>query len=134
MNRIATTLALTVLLLAAAASAQTADSKIIARVPFDFVVGERTLPAGEYAFVRPGDHQLLVRDISGRNLLTVVTGTAQAAQPAPNTSLKFATINGQHVLVQIWTERDSSGSELYLVKAREAEKYSAVHSVSVGRR
>jgi hypothetical protein len=130
----ATTLSIAVLLFAGAASAQYNDQKITATVPFDFVVGKSTLPAGQYVFLRTGSNQLLVRDAQGHNFITVLTQSVYAKAPA-NSRLRFETIDGNHVLVQIWSGQNDGGSEIYHARdSFEEARYSAIHASSAGRR
>lgn len=133
MNRIATTLIFVVLV--TAAHAQYNDQKVTATVPFDFVVGKSTLPAGEYVFLRTGANTLLVRSPQGRSFVTVVTGPVQASEVVSRPKLRFANIAGRHVLVQVWSENDLMGSELYRAHSliREA-MYPAIHGTVAGRR
>ncbi len=138
MNRIASiasSLAVSVLLLAAAASAQYNDQKVTATIPFDFVVGQTALPAGQYVFLRTGSNQLLVRNAEGRNFATVVTGSVAATKAPKNSKLRFETVNGRHLLTQVWNEQQIIGSELYYAGSQvEFARYPAVHGISVGRR
>jgi hypothetical protein len=135
MNRIATSLTILVLSVASAASAQFNDQKITATIPFEFVVGKNTLPAGQYVFLRTGANTLVIRNPQGRSLVTVVTGPLQATEAPSNTKLRFANIAGSHVLVQVWNERDDMGSELYNAHSLiEEARYPAIHGTSAGRR
>jgi hypothetical protein len=138
MNRfasIATSLSTAVLLLAGAASAQFNDQKIAATIPFEFVVGKTMLPAGQYVFLRTGANLLLVRNAEGRNLTTVVTGSVEAPKAPKNSALRFETVNGSHVLVQVWNQHYAIGSELYHERSFvEEAKYSAIHGSNAGRR
>jgi hypothetical protein len=138
MNRmasIATSLVIAVLSLAGAASAQHDGQKLTANIPFEFVVGKTTLPAGQYVFLRTGDHTLLLRDAQGRGLYTMVTSATQAAKAPANSNIKFANIGGSHVLIQVWSEHDLTGSELYRAHALiEEARYPALHGVSAGKR
>jgi hypothetical protein len=135
MKRIATTLAIAVLLMVGAASAQYNDQKMVATIPFDFVVGKTALPAGQYVFLRTGQNQLLVRNTDGRNLTTVLTGAVETAKASSDSKLRFETVNGSHVLVQVWKEQEVIGSELYHARdAAEEAQYPAIHASSAGRR
>lgn len=138
MNRIAsitTSITIAVLLLAGAASAQYNDQKITATIPFQFVVGSSTLPPGQYVFLRPGINQLLVRNADGRNFTTVVTGSVEARKAPANSKLRFETVNGNHVLVQVWNENEAIGSEIYPARPGiEDARYPAIHGTSAGRR
>ena len=133
MNRIATTL--TFVVLVTAAHAQYNDQKVTATVPFDFVVGKSTLPAGQYVFLRTGANTLLVRSRLGRSFVTVVTGPVRASEVVSRPKLRFANIAGRHVLVQVWSENDLMGSELYRAHSLLHEAmYPAIHGTVAGRR
>ena len=138
MKRIAsilTGLSLAVLLLAAPAQAQYDGQKIISTIPFEFMIGNRSLPAGRYTFLRTGANAFLVRSADGRDLLTIITGSIQANEPSAKTKLRFANVDGQRVLVQIWKEQEAIGSELYYGHSYvELAKRPAIHGTVAGRR
>lgn len=138
MKRIAsilTGLSLAVLLFAAPAQAQFEGQKITSTIPFEFTVGNRSLPAGRYVFLRTGANVFLVRNAEGRDLLTIITGSIQANQPPTKTKLQFANVDGRHVLVQIWKEQEAIGSELYYGHSYvELAKHPAIHGTVAGRR
>jgi hypothetical protein len=135
MNRIATTLTTVVLLLATAASAQYNDQKVTVTIPFEFVVGKNTLPSGQYVFLRIGANTLLIRSPQGRSLVTVITGAVEASDVVSSPKLRFANIAGSHVLVQVWSENDVMGKELYHAHSLIQEaRYPAIHGTVAGRR
>jgi hypothetical protein len=111
MNRIAsilTGLSLAVLLFVCPAHAA---RRMTANIPFAFTVGTVSLPAGQYEFVRAGDDVVEVRDAGGRSLFTMASAPIQGNGTSEKSTLKFATVDGRHVLIQIWSERSSSGYE-----------------------
>jgi hypothetical protein len=138
MNRIAsilTSLSIVVLLFASAARAQYNDRKITATIPFEFIAGNRVLPAGQYVFLRTGANLLQIRNPEGRDLVTVSTGSVQATQLPTATKLRFSTMNGTHVLAQVWGEHEAIGSEIYHARSNvEVAKYPRIHGTSAGRR
>src|SRR2546423_15325838 len=74
-----------------AAHAQTVRSAVF-NVPFDFVIGKRTLPAGKYTvkrFVRDNDSLLLVTSADGRAVESFQTSAIQAAQAKDTAQLEF---------------------------------------------
>ena len=114
MKRIARTLAglsLAVIFFAVSALADDGQ-KISANVPFEFTVGNTMLPAGQYEFLRTADNILVVRDADGRSLFAMATPVQTQGRP-DKSLLKFATVHGRHVLVQVWDERDEVGSEIW---------------------
>jgi hypothetical protein len=133
--KFAKSLSVGVLFLASLAGAQSNEPRLMANVPFDFVVNDVKLPAGEYTFIRTGDHQLLLRNSEGNNLMTVITAVAQRNRVASDSMLRFALVDGNHVLLQIWPENDTAGIELYQANANlEAARQPAIHGIVSGRR
>lgn len=68
------------LALAVAANAQVLNTGLI-RVPFDFVAGEKQMPAGRYTVRRirsDAESALLIRSEDGRSTAVVLTGTGEA--------------------------------------------------------
>jgi len=114
MKRIAsilTGLSLAVLSFVTSAHAQYDGRKIVADIPFEFIVGSTSLPAGQYDFLRTEPQVFQVRDASGRSLLTLVAST-EPSLLHKNSGLTFATVDGQHVLVQIWDDVAGVGYDL----------------------
>ncbi len=108
---ILTGLSLAVLFLAGSAAAQTDGQRLTANIPFEFTVGNTSLPAGQYEFLRTGTNIFLVRDGDRRSLFTVSSAAIDSNALSEKSMLKFATIDGRHVLVQIWNESAENGSE-----------------------
>ena len=75
MNRILikTLLTAATLLVSAGASAQVLEQ---ATIPFDFTVGQRSFPAGNYVVVRVAPGILEVRGWKGKQLLRAMTNVA----------------------------------------------------------
>ena len=99
--------------MAVAAQAQTSGRmQLIARIPFEFKVGNATLPAGEYtvAQINPAsDHvvlQLRSRDGSAGAMvqMTTVIGKAQK-----NAQLIFNCYGNKYFFAQAWTGDEGSG-------------------------
>ena len=104
-------LALTVLLLATAAQAQTTNVK--ASIPFDFVVGDHAYTAGEYTVKSMSESSSAVRidnaDESDKGI--TLSNACSKAQPAVGTTLVFHRLGNNYFLYQIWTEGNSAGRE-----------------------
>lgn len=116
MNRIAsilTGLSLAVLFLVASAYAQSDGKRMTANIPFEFTVGSISLPAGQYEFLRTGaeGNIVRVRGVDGRSQFSLISASIQGDGPAEKSMLKFATVDGRHVLVQIWNGHSLSGTE-----------------------
>jgi hypothetical protein len=126
-------LALTVLLLATAAQAQTTNVK--ASIPFDFVVGDHAYPAGEYTVKSLPQSSDAIRidnaDESEKGM--TLSNACSKAQPAEGTTLVFQRLGGNYFLYQIWTEGNSAGREFLMSKAevKIAKNYSKPELVIV---
>ena len=79
---------------------------IFVHVPFEFVVGEKRLPAGDYTVRRillDSDKTLLIRSADGRATATVHTSDAGKRAAAAQANLVFAQYGEQYFLAQVWT-------------------------------
>jgi hypothetical protein len=100
--------------LAATSYAQSARRTVIL-IPFDFVAGEKTLPAGTYRIepVRRDSYTAWeVQSTSAAAVAVVMTsalgGNAAGAEPR----LVFQKYGGTHVLAQVWPSGDMAGREV----------------------
>jgi hypothetical protein len=109
--------ALTVLLMATAAQAQ--QTAVKADVPFDFVVGDRAYPAGEYTIKSMSDNGIPVRiDSTQEGAMGIALSNACVGSgPANSTKLVFHRLGDHYFLYQIWTEGNSAGREFAKSKA-----------------
>jgi hypothetical protein len=111
-------LALTVLLLATAAQAQTTNVK--ANIPFGFVVGDHAYTAGEYTVKSMSQSSSAIRidnaDESEKGI--TLSNVCSKAQPAVGTTLVFQRLGDSYFLYQIWTEGSSSGREFRMSKTQ----------------
>ena len=112
------------------ASAQTARP-VVVEIPFEFFVGEKSLPAGTYIvrrLVRDSDKTLLIQSRDGDRALTVSTNVVETRDEQKTTKLNFRKIGDQYFLSQIWTagarvgrETGKSPLERELSKRRKAD-------------
>ena len=110
-------LGLTVLLLATAAPAQ--QTNVTATVPFDFMVGDRAYPAGEYAVKSLSGNGIVLRieNIQASDKVIVLTNSCTSVQRAAGTKLVFQRLGDNYFLYQIWTAGNSAGREFVMSKA-----------------
>ena len=108
--------------LAVSTSAQSTGT-IKVNIPFEFAFGGHLFPAGEYVLVQPEQHTLQLRDANGRTTAQAFTQGIESSAAAPATTLKFNVSEGQHDLVEVWREQDSSGQRLYPVKTQKTAKH-----------
>ena len=109
--------ALTVLLLATAAQAQTTNVK--ASIPFDFVVGDHAYSAGEYTVksLSQGSAAIRIDNADESEKGITLSNACSKAQPAVGTTLVFQRLGDNYFLYQIWTEGNSLGREFPMSKA-----------------
>ena len=109
-------LALTVLLLASAAQAQTTNIK--ASIPFDFVVGDHAYSAGDYTVKSMSQNSGAIRidnaDESEKGI--TLSDACEKAHPATQTILVFQRLGDNYFLSQVWTEGSSTGREFRMSK------------------
>lgn len=102
-------IALAVLLMATAAHAQ--QTIVTATVPFNFVVGDRAHPAGDYSFKNNG----VVLTITNAEKMVgemILSQACESATPSAETKLVFDRMGGVYFLRQIWVAANSDGREL----------------------
>lgn len=101
--------ALAVLLMATTAQAQ--QRTVSATVPFNFVVGDRSYPAGEYLFRNSGAVLMITNAEQAKTDITF-SNACEGVTPSANTKLVFDSMSGYYFLRQIWIEGYSSGRAL----------------------
>src|ERR1700688_5283912 len=102
---------LAVLLLAPPARAQQTGVK--ADVPFDFVVGNRAYPAGEYLLKAALDDGGIIR-IENMNEVSAAFASSNPCSkgtPSARTSIVFHRMGGHYFLYRMWTAGDLTGRE-----------------------
>jgi len=100
------------LFMATAANAQ--QTKMTATVPFDFVVGDRAYPAGDYSLRTVTDNGTVIRignmqEIGGG--ANVLSNTCTSVEPSKTTKLVFRRMGDYYFLYQVWTAGNTSGRE-----------------------
>jgi hypothetical protein len=89
-----------------------------AKIPFDFTVGGKTLPAGVYRVIpTTTTNVLLMRSEDGREGVLIQTNGVQTRLNQDNTKLVFRRYDDQHFLAQIWTAEDRTMCELQKSRA-----------------
>ena len=111
--------------LLAVSAAQAQESRVKANIPFDFVVGDQVMPAGEYQVSPIGGSGQAISILSEdrKSTALVVTSACATSGPSKNTKLVFHALGGRYFLSQIWTAGYSQGRQLHESKAeRELAK------------
>ena len=112
--------ALTVLLLATAAQAQTTNVK--ASIPFGFVVGDHAYSAGEYTVksVSQGSAAIRIDSADESEKGITLSNACSKAHPAVGTTLVFHRLGDNYFLYQIWTDGNSAGRQ-FRVSEKEVQ-------------
>lgn len=98
----------------AAAQFVRAQEPLVAHIPFAFVAGNTSLPAGEYRVQKVSDRSpaLLIRCTEGSPAIMVMTRAASVNAPQQNSKLVFRRYGNRYFLVQVWSAGSSRGREL----------------------
>jgi hypothetical protein len=83
---------------------------IVANIPFDFIVRDKTLPAGEYTVTRAGQGVLLIRSLDCTAKMFFTTNTVESAKTRDE--LVFNHTGDKYFLSRVWTAGNNIGSEL----------------------
>ena len=96
------------LVLGFAASAQQVNVR--AKVPFDFLLGDKVYPSGEYALqtVMANNASLYIKNEEKAKPALLLTDLQTVAKPAPRTELVFHRMGNTYFLYQVWV----AGSEV----------------------
>ena len=112
---VATLVLTTIASLASAAKAQgNANTGMVAHIPFEFSVGDKTLPAGEYTVrtvnANSATKVLQIRSTSGSSSAFLMTRCV-VGKLQDNAQLIFHRYGNEHFLAQAWMPADSFGMQ-----------------------
>lgn len=112
-----TSLIVVVLLFTAAGYSQFMQQPVLkADIPFEFNIGKKTFPAGEYRVVKIAPHTLALRNGNDRFLASIVTAPVLSLNARSTPKLKFEFADGQYVLSEVWPSGSSTGYQLSMPK------------------
>lgn len=105
-------LGLGLLMATAFAYAQTGVVKM--NIPFNFIVGKTTLPAGDYTIENVSDsaQAILVANSDRTSTAMLLANACESTTAAPKTKLVFHRYGNQYFLAQIWKAGNDRGQEL----------------------
>lgn len=118
---------------AVASNAQSVSANLIkAHIPFEFVVGNKTLAAGEYTIgqlTTTSDAGISIRSRDGNYKAVRLTTVVQADAKRQKTTLTFHRYGDTYYLAQVWLAGSSEGRELMESKSeRSADRELAQNS------
>jgi hypothetical protein len=89
---------------------------IRAKIPFEFSVGDKQLPAGEYTFSRLSEFSdskmMSVSSVDARTHLFQLTFGTERLKPKNESTLVFQKYGDQYFLEQIWLSGEQEGTRL----------------------
>jgi hypothetical protein len=102
----------------ASANAQSAK-KVVADIPFAFVVGDQTLSAGEYTLKTATDPEngLIIQNAVGKSETMRLTFRIEPRQNRRNARLVFHRYGQRYFLAEVWTGAGNVGRNL--LKSRQ---------------
>lgn len=124
MKRIHAIALLTIATLSATAEARAQERAVIANIPFNFTVGEKVLPAGEYTLFSPSYGIVQIRS-ANHQLVVEVTAFHSNHEAEAGTELVFSRYGSDYFLHRIL---DPSTSSLNLdIGSSKSEKRARAH-------
>jgi hypothetical protein len=118
----------------ASVSAQSLADALSVKIPFEFTVGEKTLPAGEYTIQRLRDTPaILVIQSADRGSRAVIWTTPMDDSQSPaKTKLVFSDYGDRRFLAQVWIQGEKSKRTLAKSRAeRELAKTASAKTSAV---
>ena len=98
-------------LLAFASTLALAQSRITVKVPFNFMVSDKTFPAGQYS-VSASRNQLTVQDSNGRPIFIGIANAVSGRRVGETGQLVFHCYDDRCFLSEFWTPTRENGSQL----------------------
>jgi hypothetical protein len=134
-KQVYTILVIAALLASVFSSAQAQSDRLIAaNVPFNFVIKERALPAGEYVFALVqvgGSDAIKIQSSDGHITALVPTRSARAKGSQADPKLVFNRYGDQYFLSQVCGLEDSTAQRLAKPRAEERLAQSETEQTNV---
>jgi hypothetical protein len=126
-KRVFVVASLFVLSIVVAAQVAKADEPMLVNIPFAFVAGNTTLPAGEYRVQKLDGNSavLLIRCSDASTAAMVLSNTTQAKKIQTQSKLVFKRYDNRYFLSQVWAEGSIRGRELLKSRAEKEAAQSA---------
>lgn len=129
-----TMLLITFIGMAGTGTASAATGTIVkVNIPFEFSVGDRTFPAGEYSLAKFRPDLIALYDSRGHNVDIALAHVQTNLEPLTDSKLKFEVVGDRHVLAEVWIAGESTGA-VFAVKGvtSRAQQLSSTMSRSDG--
>jgi hypothetical protein len=89
------------------------EAKVNATIPFDFIVGKTTLPAGQYTVSEFGERGLIVRSEDAKAAVMVLTMGVRAKSAKNQPRLEFNRYGNTYFLSKVWSGYDNEGRAVH---------------------
>jgi hypothetical protein len=101
-------------MLFAVGSAYAQSSRLVADIPFDFIVGNKVFPSGQYEIKSIGVNgsSVQLQNMESRRSVFMTPSYCASAQAQDESKLVFNMYGNHFYLSQIWTEGYDQGREL----------------------
>lgn len=99
---------------------QTVTSTSKMSISFGFIVGNKTLPAGEYLVAPLNDQTIKIQNVDGHHSLVAMTNSVISGSGPNRPKLVFHKYGDHYFLAQAWLRYSDTGRELF-VSSRELE-------------
>ena len=109
-----------------------AATKQTANVPFEFHLGDRVMPAGDYTIRQLTDDSLVISNDAVGARSVALTFPAQRAKNEIGAKLVFRHIGDQYFLVQVWGANTESGRALIPTHLQDELKHKGEAPVEMG--
>lgn len=96
----------------AVVSAQGQSTQAVAKVPFEFIVGDKTLPSGQYTVRALSDTNKAALVIRGTSSAIRLTNAIQPNKNKTQARLVFHRYGERYFLSEVWMGADSMGRQL----------------------
>ena len=97
------------------ANAQSANSsKVVANVPFEFSVGYKSMPAGEYSVqtIPSASDGLMIQSTDGKISALRLSDATETSKDKPKARLVFHRYGERYFLAEVWNGADNTGRQL----------------------
>lgn len=130
MSRTAQVIAALAVMSAASVTIASAQTRVVAKVPFDFVVGETVMPAGSYLVQSVADETgvVSVESADGRFAAVTLAQSTTSFEPAAAPHLVFDKFGGRYFLASVVA--DAGNEQEILLTPAKMEREIAVVGVA----
>lgn len=105
------------------------SARLVADIPFDFVVSNQRMPAGEYSISQPHSAIVVLHSADHKSTASVITNGKQASKTPSTGKVVFKRYGDQYFLSSVWTPGMDTGREL---RPSRLEKEALRAATSIG--